>query len=102
MRKPILVRPLIDHINDNLTLLENEYLCEPCNGWGRVMNEDGEIRTIYVQCPRCLGEGKLDWVENVVGKLKKWRMVEPGVYVQETDFSTYVPLSKKEEEDGGF
>jgi hypothetical protein len=29
-------------------------------------------------------------------------MVEPGVYVQETDFSTYVPLSKKEEEDGGF
>jgi len=90
--KPIIVRPLVDHINDNITLLENEYLCEPCNGWGRVMNEDGELRTIYVQCPRCLGEGKLDWVENIVGKREEnkkgddWRpRAATGIVVDPTD-----------------
>jgi len=90
--KPIIVRPLVDYINDNITLLENEYLCEPCNGWGRVMNEDGELRTIYVQCPRCLGDGKLDWVENVVGKSEEnkkgpdWRpRAARGVLFESTD-----------------
>lgn len=62
------MKPLNDYINPNITILVGEYLCEPCNGWGRIINEDGTLRTLYVQCPRCLGDGKLDWIENIVGK----------------------------------
>jgi len=38
-------------------------ICDCCGG-------DGEIITRTV-CSKCFGEGKLDWVENIVGKRNK-------------------------------
>ncbi len=41
----------------NITLKDGEVVCDRCggnNGWW---------------CPKCFGSGKLDWVENIVGKI---------------------------------
>jgi len=71
--------PMCRKKNSNITLLENEYLCPICFGWGKVMNSDPFLRAIQVDCPWCLGDGKLDWIENIVGKReenikgKSWR-----------------------------
>jgi hypothetical protein len=62
------MKPFIDKINPNVNLKKGEYLCKPCNGWGRILNEDSLLRTPFLKCPVCLGDGKLDWIENIVGK----------------------------------
>jgi hypothetical protein len=46
-----------------LKLKKGEVLCNKCNGKGFF----GRGRFPPV-CPKCLGAGKLDWVENIVGK----------------------------------
>jgi hypothetical protein len=47
-------------------LLEGEVLCDKCNGTG-----SAPIKDYMLRCPKCLGTGKLDWVENARGgKLK--------------------------------
>jgi hypothetical protein len=37
--------------------------CSKCNGKGYLVNRKKVLR----RCPKCLGRGELDWVENVVG-----------------------------------
>jgi len=51
-------------------------ICSKCGG------EGGE-------CSKCFGAGKLDWIENVVGR--KGYRIKPGVYVTEVDLSYYLP-----------
>ncbi len=46
-------------------LKEGDVYCEKCNGIG-IINQNPAW-----ECERCQGEGKLDWIENVVGKKKK-------------------------------
>ena len=48
-------------------LEEGEIICSECNGTG--VNRHGTFE--YV-CSKCQGDGKLDWVENVVGKKVKY------------------------------
>lgn len=50
-----------------IELVEGEYKCPECEGDGIVM---GDYPYSDV-CPKCLGEGKLDWIENAMGKKKK-------------------------------
>jgi len=54
-------------------LKEGETICPECKGKGKhpVVNEKGIIRG-YNACEKCLGHGKLDWVERVVGKRIPW------------------------------
>jgi len=42
-------------------LKDYEYPCPHCNGLKYV----GPFRNV---CGKCMGSGKLDWIENVVGK----------------------------------
>jgi hypothetical protein len=52
-------------------LKEGEVVCPECNGSGGQINYIGDPRDLKVVskvCLKCLGEGKLDWVELVVGK----------------------------------
>lgn len=65
-----------------LKLEAGETECGKCDGYGLIEEKrfrspltDGLSKFIEgacyiqkVQCPTCKGEGKLDWVENVVGK----------------------------------
>lgn len=54
------------YLNTYITLEDGEEFCPKCKGSGQV-----HVRTglgIRLQCHVCSGEGKLDWVEKVVGK----------------------------------
>ncbi len=44
-------------------LKDHEMICSKCDGQG--------YDEALIKCPKCLGDGKLDWVENVVGKNSK-------------------------------
>jgi RecJ-like exonuclease len=41
-----------------------EIICDKCHGFGKKPGTN-------LVCRKCGGEGKLDWIENVVGKRKK-------------------------------
>ena len=43
-------------------MTKDEMSCSECGGIGGV----GDI--LEDECPKCFGTGKLDWIENVVGK----------------------------------
>lgn len=71
-------------------LKEGETICPECKGKGEfpVLTGKGIIRW-YDACEKCLGHGKLDWVEMIVGK-SSWR-IRPGVYTKEIDLTHLVP-----------
>jgi len=55
-------------------------VCSKCSGVGVV--REGWF------CSKCWGDGKLDWIENVVGR--KGFNIKPGVYTKEVDLSNYI------------
>ena len=40
-------------------MTKDEMNCSECDGVGYILEDE---------CPKCFGTGKLDWIENVVGK----------------------------------
>ena len=56
-------------------LKDGETICPVCNGNGEYttvdVNENGIISQ-YNTCKKCLGHGKLDWVEVIVGKRNQY------------------------------
>jgi hypothetical protein len=71
-------------------LKEGEIICPECKGKGEfpVLTRKRIIRW-YDACEKCLGHGKLDWIEMIVGK-SSWR-IRPGVFTREVDLSSLVP-----------
>ncbi len=61
-----------------MKLEKGEVICSNCNGSGN--HQDNSKFT----CQTCCGSGKLDWLENIVGKRIK---PIPNIY------APYVPLS---------
>lgn len=57
-----------------MKLKPGELKCEKCNGIGWYLIPS----TIsgYIECSRCLGSGKLNWIENIVGKTRESRINE--------------------------
>jgi len=67
---------------ENIHLQKNEIICPDCKGHGFLLNstpipvnfnlENSYIKTTPIPyryaCNKCKGEGKLDWLENLVGK----------------------------------
>ncbi len=60
-------------MKEQFNLEEGEYICDKCGGTGRINNHNpyhsfphSRSRTVF--CPMCQGTGKLDWIENIVGK----------------------------------
>ncbi len=47
-----------------LHLEEWEMLCDMCKGSG----DDPSSKTFTTICPKCQGAGKVDWLENILGK----------------------------------
>jgi DnaJ-class molecular chaperone len=56
-----------------ITLKEGEVLCDKCRGEGIVLRvTKNTIRdNESVACKKCLGHGKLDWIENVTGSTRE-------------------------------
>lgn len=56
-----------------MKLNPGEVKCKNCNGYGSLnpylkKKSSKSYSLIGIKCPKCLGTGKLDWIENVVGK----------------------------------
>lgn len=55
----------------NLKLKEGELVCDKCEGkGGNAYNHpsDDLTKPEWVRCQKCQGTGKVDWIENIVGK----------------------------------
>jgi DnaJ-class molecular chaperone len=52
---------------------EGEEICPKCDGKGRVKlpNGKGRLYSATLNCDKCLGAGKIDWVEKATGKKVK-------------------------------
>jgi len=70
-------------------LEETDILCDKCDGYG--IDKYFKAKNQFVHCDKCHGTGKLDWIENIVGKNKKKNELKPGVYIKEVDLSERVP-----------
>ena len=58
-----------------MKLKEGEVLCDECNGSGNKAKWDQiPDYKCYLECDKCLGKGKLDWIENVVGVKPKVKL----------------------------
>lgn len=54
---------------------DGEVICDKCNGTGCLaeLQLRGIVR--HDECPKCEGDGKLDWIDNVMGKKKSLREI---------------------------
>jgi len=73
-----------------MKLEEYEIICPKCNGSGLDQTRDQTGINKY-HCQKCNGTGRLDWIENIIGKRKRSKLIRPGVYTTEVDLSTYIP-----------
>jgi hypothetical protein len=52
-----------------MILEPDEVICNRCDGSGE---EPGEfVGGFEITCSRCWGTGKLDWIENIMGKISR-------------------------------
>ena len=54
-------------------LKEGEVICDRCQGTCHEPNSNDNDELCTEICGRCLGHGKLDWIENIVGKIREKR-----------------------------
>jgi len=67
------------HKKKHISLEEGEYFCKKCNGAGVVSRTNAvHKKAKKLICDKCLGEGKLDWVEKAVGKKQPIIELEEG------------------------
>ena len=53
----------------HIKLLDGEKFCPKCDGRGRVRkSKRSDVLSIMLQCDKCLGDGKIDWIEEATGK----------------------------------
>lgn len=58
-----------------IKLNDGERFCPKCDGNGRVKRERiGEFPLFHstLKCDKCLGDGKIDWIEEATGKRKSF------------------------------
>jgi hypothetical protein len=51
-------------------LQSGEVICNRCDGVGEVLPKNSHFGIEI--CPKCDGFGKLDWIENIMGKLTRF------------------------------
>lgn len=79
-----------------MDLNPGEIICDKCNGRGLTYTPSskfsitGHMSGDQYKCIKCKGTGKLDWIENIVGKKKSF---EAGYYKTDTDLDLSVFLN---------
>ncbi|MGD2072670.1 MAG: hypothetical protein PVG65_04185 [Candidatus Thorarchaeota archaeon] len=64
-----------------------EVICDKCNGWGSLFTDDNNHS---IQCNKCWGEGKLDWIEKATGK--KLRAVSGSSFCSTSGFGAQLGI----------
>jgi len=71
--------------------------CPKCNGKGIILNNDEQL--IDFVCPRCGGEGKLDWIEMAMPKyhvtFKEMYSYLKELWAKEENMSFEFPIKMK-------
>lgn len=62
-------------MKSNIELGPGDVLCNECDGSGyTIVENENKTNAVFEQlniiCPKCYGRGKLDWIENIVGRQK--------------------------------
>jgi len=74
-------------------LEEGEVICNKCNGKRRIRTDKPkwwQLRLSEVEslCPKCFGDGKLDWIENAVGKKRPYWTHGSGASISSSSLSS--------------
>jgi DnaJ-class molecular chaperone len=68
------------HYKTYIYLNEGEEFCRKCDGKGRIFDKRRYFSNVKIVksliCSTCLGTGKLDWIEKVVGKNNNHKVSE--------------------------
>jgi len=56
-----------EHLRKDIILNEGEEYCPKCNGGGLHVDIKTTKWLTYSRCKKCLGKGKLDWIEQAMG-----------------------------------
>jgi len=51
-----------------MNLQEGELICDKCNGTGQSIEELTETSKKWTWCSKCYGSGKVDWIDNIMGR----------------------------------
>lgn len=77
-----------------MKLEKGEIVCDECDGVGLISPDVHTISYIYkIDCPKCKGSGKLDWIENLVGKTEKTYIEFDSLSSTNTNGINYSPIS---------
>ena len=49
-------------------LKADEFICDKCNGNRNIKKVNKNMQSFSIICPKCLGKGSVDWIENIMGK----------------------------------
>jgi len=71
-----------------LKLNDGEIYCNRCNGSGDDPDFTGEKNGFVMDCSKCRGTGKVNWIENIFGKQQ---ILNPKIYMKEIDLSEMIP-----------
>ena len=69
-----------------MELEKDEITCDGCDGEGGSYTDltvNSNRRQYFVPCEQCRGEGKLNWIENIVGKKGPFIINHPGPVIFE-------------------
>ena len=58
-------------MDNEIQLGEGEVICGRCKGTCHEPNSNDNDELCTEICSRCLGHGKLDWIENIIGKVQR-------------------------------
>jgi len=67
-------------------LKEGEIVCDKCDGKGSL---DVDSKTLKI-CPKCLGDKKVDWIENIMGKKSEVFTIGPSSFTTEYSSELYI------------
>jgi hypothetical protein len=70
----------LESVKTYIYLNEGEEFCRKCDGKGRIFDKRRYFSNVKIVksliCSTCLGTGKLDWIEKVVGKNNNHKVSE--------------------------
>ena len=58
-------------MDNEIQLEEGEVICDRCQGTCHEPNSNDNDELCTEICGKCFGHGKLDWIENIIGKVRK-------------------------------